>query len=160
MDSPEFQPALNEACEKQYRGWLFGGEYVKAASKDSVGDTLEEIERERKKLMAKHEGYMREAELVKLQSGWMRNPHMREITGNLKRKQKFSGLVCPVCGGGDKGNTVNGKPVCYMNAKHRGLGPIPLMTAEKAKDWKPPEKKKPKRSYTFNAPDGVVRKRG
>lgn len=151
-DSPEFQKALTEACEKQYRGYLFGGEYKKAASKDKIGETLEKIEAERKKLMEKHEGYMKQAELVILQSGWMRNPHMRQITETLKRKHSAGGLVCPVCGEGDEGNRMNGKPWC-MKCN------VPLMTKEKAKSWvKPPEKPKPK-SYTFNETDGVVRKR-
>ncbi|GAH68856.1 unnamed protein product, partial [marine sediment metagenome] len=61
------------------------------------------------------------------------------------------GLVCPVCGEGDEGNRMNGKPWCMKcNA--------PLMTVEKAADWVKPEKPK-RKSYTFNEPNGVVRKR-
>ena len=40
-DSPEFQAALNEACEKQYRGYLYGGNYAKAHSKDTIAATME-----------------------------------------------------------------------------------------------------------------------
>lgn len=157
MDSPEFQAALNEACEKQYRGWLYGGEYAKAHSKDTIADTMEEMQRQRKEIEAKAEDIRRHAEQLRLEARIIFNPHMREITANLKRKQSISVLVCPVCGEGDHGNRMNGKPTCFMNAKHKGLGPIPLMTLDKAKDWKPPEKAKIK-SFTFKEPDGVVRK--
>ncbi|GAH53931.1 unnamed protein product, partial [marine sediment metagenome] len=43
-------------------------------------------------------------------------------------------------------------------AKHKGLGPIPLMSPEKAKDWTPPpENPKKLGSYTFNEPDEVMK---
>lgn len=150
-ESPEFQKALNEACEKQYRGYLFGGAYVKAASKDTVGETLEKIEAERKRLMEKHGEYMQQAELMREQARFMTNPHMREITETLRKKHGSGGLVCPVCGGGDDGNRMNGKPWCFECN-------VPLMTVEKAADWVKPEKPKPW-SFTFNEPDGVVKKR-
>ena len=143
-ESPEFQKALQEACEKQYRGYLFGGGYRKAESKDKVGETLEKIESERKRLMETHEGYMRQAELARQQTSFMTNPVMREITENIRRKHGSSGLVCPVCGEGNHGNKINGKPYCFMNSKHKAKGvdgPVPLMTPEKANDWKPPQKK-------------------
>ena len=142
--SPEFLKSLNEVCEKRWRGWKFGGGYIKAESLDTVGKTLEKIEAERKRLMEKHEEYVRQAELVKVQSGWMRNPHMREIMGNLKRKNRSEGLICPVCGEGDHGNRINGKPVCYMNSKHKAKGVdglVPLMSPEEAEEWEPPKKK-------------------
>ena len=150
-DSPEFQKALNEACEKKYRGWLFGGDYKKAESRDKVGETLKEIEADRKRLMEKHEEYMRQAELAKQQARFMINPHMREITETLRKKHDSVGLVCPVCGGGDEGNRMNGKPWCMKcNA--------PLMTVKKMAGWVKPEKPKPQ-SFTFKEPDGVMRKR-
>jgi len=161
-NSPEFQKALNEACEKQYRGYLFGGAYRKAESKDKIGETLEDIERERKNLMETHEGYMREAELARQQARFMTNSHMRQITENLKRKQEVSGLVCPVCGGGDKGNRVNGKPVCYDVKKHKAKdvdGPVPLMSPEKAEEWKPPGKKPKFREPWELGDDDVVKVR-
>lgn len=157
--SPEFMKALNEACEKNYRGWLFGEEYKKAASKDSVGETLKEIEAERKRLMEKHEGYMRQAELAKQQTRFMTDPAMREITETLRRKHGSGGLICPVCGEGDHGNRLNGKPYCYMNAKHNGLGPIPLMTPEKAAEWEPPVKKPSFRESWELGDDKVLRMR-
>lgn len=144
MESPEFLAARNKACEKKFRGWLYGGDYVEAASKDKVGETLEQIERDRKRLMEKHEGYMRQADLARI----MANPHVRQITEASReasrRKHGSGGLVCPVCGEGDHGNRANGKPVCYMNSKHKAKGvdgPVPLMSPEKAKDWSPPPKK-------------------
>lgn len=145
VESPEFKAALQEACEREYRGWLFGGGYKKAESKDKVGETLEEIEAERRRLMEKHEGYMRQAELAKQQAKIMSDPYMREVTENLRRKHRAEGgLICPVCGEEDHGNMINGKRYCFMNAKHKAKGvegPVPLMTPEKAKDWKPPNKK-------------------
>ena len=158
-DSPEFQKALTEACEKKYRGWLFGGDYKKAESKDKIGETLENIEAERKRLMEKHEEYMRQAELIRQQTRFMTNPAMRQITGTLKRKHRAGGLICPVCGEGDHGNRLNGKPVCYMNSKHKAKGvdgPVPLTTPEKAKEWKPSKKPKSK-SLTFKEPEEVMR---
>jgi len=150
IDDPERQKVLQDVCEKQYRGWLFGGEYRKAASQDTVGETLEEIERERKKLMEKHEGYMRQAELAKQQAKFMTDPAMREITENLKRKHSAGGLICPVCGGREEGNRMNGKPWCMKcNA--------PLMTLEKAIGWVKPEKHKKPSSHTFNEPEDVMR---
>lgn len=149
-ESPEFQKALNEACEKQYREWTYGGG-IKSSSKNTIADTMAEIQRlqggdqkamkKHEKLMGEHEEYMKQAELAKQQAKILRNTHMREITGNLKRKHGSDGLICPICGEGDHGNKLNGKPYCFMNAKHKGLGPIPLMTLEKAKDWKPPKEK-------------------
>lgn len=160
--SPEFQKALQEASEKIYREWRSGGEYAKAETKDKVGETLEKIEAERKRLMEKHEEYVRQAELAKQQAMIMSSPHMREITENLRRKNDSRGLVCPVCGERDHGNRINGKPYCFMNAKHKAKGvegPVPLMTPEKAEEWRPPKKLKKPRSFTFNEPDGVTRKR-
>lgn len=139
-DSPEFQKALNEACEKQYRGWLFGGEYAQADSKDSIAETMEEIQRQRKEF---GDGVRSYAETIRRQAMITAHPHMREITSNLKRKQGAKGLVCPLCGEEDHGNRINGKPYCFMNAKHKAKGvngPVPLTTAEKAKEWKPPKK--------------------
>ncbi|GAI93495.1 unnamed protein product [marine sediment metagenome] len=162
-ESLEFQKALTEACEKQYRGYLFGGAYKKAASKDKIGETLEKIEAERKRLMEKHEGYMKQAELAKQQARFMTDPAMREIMENLRKKHDSGGLVCPVCGEGDHGNKMNGKPICYMNSKHKAKGvngPVPLMTPEKAKDWKPPAKKPKFKEQWELDEDEIVKVRG
>ena len=42
-ESPEFQKALNESCEKEYRGYLYGGAYAKAHSKDKGSINIEYI---------------------------------------------------------------------------------------------------------------------
>lgn len=156
-ESPEFQKALNEACEKQYRGFLYGGDYVKAHSKDAIAGTMEEMQRQRREIEARIKDVKKHADHVRHKAMIMSDPHMREITANIKRKVGSSGLICPMCAEGDHGNRMNGKPICYMNAKHDGLGPIPLMTPEKAKEWKPPKKPVKTGSYTFNEPDGVVK---
>lgn len=157
IENPELRAAITEACEKQYRGHLYGGGYAKAHSKDIIAGTMEEMQRQREAIEAKVEGIRSHAEQVRREATMRANPYIREITANLKRKYGSVGLVCPVCGEGDHRNRMNGKPVCMMNAKHKGLGPIPLMTLEKAREWKPPEKPKIK-SFTFKELDGVVRK--
>ncbi len=158
-ESPEFQKAMNEASEKQYRGYLYGGEYIKSHSKDSIAETMEEMQRQRRKIEDEVEGIKKHADQVRRDARIMGGPHMREITANLKRKSGSLGLICPVCGEGDHGNRMNGKPVCMMNAKHDGLGSVLLMTPEKAKEYKVPEKPRARKSYTFNEPEGVTRKR-
>ncbi len=150
-DSPEFQKALNEACEKQYRGFLFGGAFIKAQSKDAIAETMDGMQQQRREIEDKVKGLREEADKVRGDMKLRLSPHMREITANLKRKSGSPGLICPKCGEGDYGNRMNGKPICYMNAKHDGLGPILLMTPEKAKEWKSPKSVKT-RSYTFNEP--------
>jgi len=132
VEDPELRAALTEACEQQYRGWLYGGDYKKAESKDEIGETLKEIEEERKRLMDKHREYMRQAELARREAETMRNPHMREITENLRRKHGYSGEVCPDCGRPIR-NKKNGEPWCPYCDK--------------------PVKPEPK-SYTFKEPDG------
>lgn len=187
-ESPEFQKALNEACEKQYRGWLYGGKGVKAETKSQIDGVMRELQgrkreaemmRESLALRASAMGFhmpdipslpdeitresmekyreeiQRHSDRIRAEAERQRNKHFQEINRNLSRGS--GGLVCPVCGEGDHGNRMNSKPYCFMNAKHRGLGPIPLMSPEKAKDWKPPEKPK-SQSFTFKEPDGVVRK--
>lgn len=158
-DTPEFRKELNEACEKQYRGFLYGGDYVKAHSKDSIAEKMEEIQKQRKELENSSEEFRRHAERVRHEARIVSNSHMREITDNLRRRSGSSGLICPMCGEGDHGNRMNGKPVCFMNAKHGGLGPIPLMTPEKAKDWKHPQKPMKVKSYTFNEVEEVTKAR-
>lgn len=140
-ETPEFQKALNEACEKQYRVLFYGEQVEKAHSNHLISNTIEDMRRQRKEIEAKFEDIKRRGDQVRYEAMIMANPHMREITANLKRKQPSSGLICPVCGDGDHGNRVNGKPYCFMKAKHEGLGRILLMTPEKAKDWKTPTKR-------------------
>lgn len=156
-ESPEFKKAMNEACERQYRGFLFGGEYARASSKDTIADTMEEMQRQRNEVERTSMDARLHAEQVRNEITIKSNPHMREITSNLKRRSGVDVLVCPVCGEGDQGNRMDRIPICYMIDKHKGLGPVPLMTPEKARDWKPPKKKSPRGSYTFKEPDGVMK---
>lgn len=147
MDSPDFQKALNEACEKQYRAYLFGGAYATAHSKDTIADTMEEMRRRREEIEAKSEDFRRHAEQVRREAEEMRfrmHPHVREIDELYRRLHGAGGLICPLCGERDHGNRINGKPVCSMIAKHKAKGvdgPVPLLLLEKAKEWKPPKKK-------------------
>ncbi len=157
-NSPEFFKALNKACEKQYRGYLFGGDYAKAHSKDIISDTMEGMQRKRRKIESSAKGIRIHAEQARRKAIIKTNPHMREITSNIRRRSGSSGLICPVCGEGDHGNRMGRKPYCFMNAKHGELGPVPLMTPEKAKEWKPPEKQKTK-SLTYKELDGVVKRK-
>ena len=191
IETPEFQAALNEACEKQYNGWLYGGSAVKAETKSQIDGVMKEIQgrkreadqmRESLALRATAMGFhmpdipglpdeitresmekyreeiQRHSDRIRTEAEKLRNEHYQEITRNLSNRSGSSGLVCPMCDEGDHGNRMNGKPVCMMNAKHKGFGSIPLMTAEKAKDWKPPKKPTKRKNYTFKELDGVVRK--
>ena len=160
-ESPEFEKALFEACEKQFRGHLFGGGYAKASSKDTIAATMEEVKRQREHMMREIDGALAHSEKMVREAKIQTHPHMRDITANLKRKYGGGkGLVCPVCGEGDQGNRMNEKPVCLMNDKHKQQGvkgPVLLLTPEKAEKWDAPKKDK-KRNYTFNEPEGVTRK--
>jgi len=99
----------------------------------------------------------RYSDKIRVESERQHNPHFQEITRNLSKGS--GGLVCPVCGEGDHGNKgARNIPICYMNWKHGGLGPIQLVKPEDVKDWKPPKKKPKIKSFTFKEPDGVVRK--
>lgn len=189
-DSPEFQKALKEACEGQYRGYLYGGEGIKAETKSQIEGVMREVqgrrreaERMRESLalrataMGMHmpsvpslpdeitresmdryrEEMGRYSTKIRVEVERQRNTHYQDITRSLRKGS--GGLVCPKCGEGDHGNRVGRIPVCYMLNKHNGLGPIPLMTPEKAKDWKPPKKPAKRGSYTFKEPEGVTRTR-
>lgn len=158
-ESPEFQKALNEACERQYRGFLYGGNYARAHSKDTIADTMDEIQKQRAKIEAENADLRRMAEDTRRQASILSSAPMREITKNFKRKYGSSGLICPACGEGDHGNKMNGRPVCLMNAKHKkhGItGPVLLTTLEKAVIWKPPKGSSKRTSFTFTEVDGVV----
>ena len=190
-ESPEFQAALNEACEAQYRGWFYGGAGVKAETKSQIDGVMKEIQHKKREAEAMRESlalrasatgfhmsnipnfpdeitpesmeaYREEiqahSDRIRAETERQRNPHFQEITRNLRKRHDTSGLVCPVCGEGDHGNRMDKRPYCFMNAKHGELGPVPLMSPEKAKEWKPPKKKPKPKSYIFKEPDGVVRK--
>ena len=150
-DSPEFKKALNEACEGQYRGWLYGGGIV--SSKDKIGDTMEEIQRQRREIEEKVSEARLHAERVREEMRIMGDSHMREITEAMRARQRADGgMVCPSCGETDShGNKINEKPCCFKCN-------LPLMSKEKAEKWIKPAKSKI-RSYTFNEPDEVTRVR-
>lgn len=141
-DSPEFKKALQEACEGQYRGWLYGGGVV-AKSKEGIGGTMEEIQRQRKAIEEKVEGARLHAEQIRREMEQRRkeyeimsNPHAREITEHLRRIHgQKGGLICPQCGGIDHHNRMNGKPWCFQCN-------LPLMSREKAENWVKPQKPK------------------
>ena len=148
-ESPEFKKALNEACEAQYREFMYGG----GVPKGKVGDTAEEIQRQRAEIEEKMAGARLHAERVRREAEIMSNPHAREITENLHKLHSVdSGIVCPSCGETDShGNRMNGKPYCFKCN-------LPFMSREKAEKWvKPTPPKKFNRG--FNEPDGVVRVR-
>lgn len=189
-DTPEFKSALKEACDSQYREWLYGGSTVKAEDKSKIDGVMREVQGRRREAEAMRESlalratamgfhmpnipslpdkitpdsmekYHKEMQAysgrIRAEAEMQRNPHYQEITKNLKSRHGSSGLVCPMCGEGDQGNRMNGKPVCMMNAKHKGLGPIVLVRPEQVKNWKQPKKPLKPKSYTFEEPDGVTR---
>lgn len=194
-ESPEFKQALNKACEKRYRDYLYGGPGIKAKTKSQIEGIMKGVQGRREKKSEKlreslalraattgfglfdvpslpdeinpksieryHGKMQRYSRKVKVEAERRSNPHNREIRKTLSLRHGSSGgLVCPVCGEGNHGNQISGKPYCFMNAKHKQKGvdgPVPLMTPEKAKEWKPPSKT-PRKSYTFNEPEGVTRK--
>lgn len=135
-ESPEFKKALNEACEAQYRGWLYG-EGVIANSKEGIGDTMEEIQRQRQKIEDKFKDARLHAERVRREAEIMSNPHAREITENLLRvHSKGGGMVCPQCGETNShGNRMNGKPFCFKCN-------LVMISKEKAEKWVKPQKPK------------------
>ena len=149
-DSPEFKKALNEACEGQYRGWLYGGGVI-ANSKDKIGGTMEEIQRQRKAIEEKVEEARRHADRIRREAELMSNEGAREITENLRKLHSTeSGVVCPQCGETNShGNRMNGKPFCFRCN-------LIMISKEKAKNWVKPQKPK-KSSLTFNDPDEVCR---
>lgn len=152
-DSPEFKKALNEACEVQYRDWLYGGDYAKASSKGTVADTMEGIQKQRKEIEEKVEGAKLHAERVRREAEIMWNPHAREITENLSKLHSVdSGVICPKCHETNShGNRNNGKPYCYRCQ-------LQMMSREKAEKWIKSQQPK-KFSRGFDEPDGIVRLR-
>jgi hypothetical protein len=135
-ESPEFQAALSEACEREYRRWLYGGG-VAANSKEKIADTMEEIQRQRREVEEKVAEARKHADRIRREAEFL-SPPMREITENLRRKHgSGSGLICPRCGETDsRGNRLNGRPWC-MKCN------LPFVTREKAAKWVEPKKPKP-----------------
>ena len=150
-DSPEFKKALNEACEGQYRGWLYGGGVV--SSKDKIGGTMEEIQRQRQRIEDEVAEARRHADRVREEARIMSDPHLREITEHLRRIHgQKGGLVCPSCGETNShGNRMNNRPYCFRCN-------LPMISREKAEKWIKPQKPKI-RSCTFIDYDEVVFKK-
>jgi len=144
VESPEFKRALQEACEGQYRGWLYGGGVV--SSKDKIGGTMDEVQRQRREIEEKVEGARLRADRVREEARIMSDPHLREITENLRKLHSVeSGVVCPQCGETNShGNKMNGKPFCFKCQ-------LLMISKEKAEKWVKPQPK-PK-SYTFKDVD-------
>jgi len=136
VESPEFKKALQEECEKQYRGWLYGGGVV-ANSKDKIGDTMEEIQRQRREIEEKVADARLHADRVREEARIMSDPHLREITENLRKLHSVeSSVVCPQCGETNShGNRMNGKPFCFKCN-------LIMISKEKAKKWVKPVKPK------------------
>ena len=147
MSSPEFMAALNEACEHQYREYLYGGGVT--ASKDKIGDTMAEIQRQRAEIEATVSEARLNADRVRAEMRVMSDPHMREITMNLRKRHSVDSLVCPNCGEGDHGNRMGKQPWC-MKCN------LPLMSREKAEKWIKPQTPK-KFQLGFNEPEAVTR---
>lgn len=147
--SPEFKAALAEECERQYRGFLYGG----SVPKGKIGNTVEEIEAQRREIEAKASEARLHAERVRREAEIMSNPHAREITENLRKLHSpETGLVCPSCGETDShGNRMGKLPYCFKCNQ-------PFMSREKAETWVKPSKLKP-RSLTFTDIDRVILKK-
>jgi len=93
---------------------------------------------------------IREAKWVREDMRTRSDPHLREITENLRRAHATGGgLICPGCGDTDHGNRMGKKPWC-MKCN------LPLMSAEKAAKWVKPQ---PPKSFPRGTgePDGVMR---
>lgn len=131
---PEFQAALKEACEVQYREFLYG---AKAKPTDKIGDTAEEIQRQRKEIEAKVEGARLHAARVREEARIRSDPHLREITESLHTLHSVdSGVVCPKCHETNShGNKMNNRPYCFRCQ-------LPMMSKEKAEKWVKPVKPK------------------
>ena len=145
-ESPEFKKALQEACEAQYREFLYGG----SVPKGKIGDTAEEVQRQRREIEERVAGARLHAERVREEARIMSDPHLREITENLRKLHSVdSGVVCPKCGETNShGNRMGNKPAC-MKCQ------LPMMSREKAEKWIKPTKPKP-RSLTFTDVDRVI----
>lgn len=91
--SPEFKAALNKASEGAYNKFLFGSKRkVKAVEElsPSVAKILKEV------------AYMKKAA-----------ERLKREANQTRIRIHNSGIVCPVCGEGDQGNTMNGEPWCF-----------------------------------------------
>jgi hypothetical protein len=100
-DSPAFQDALKQACDSQWRNWLYGGGFKKSQRKDVEAD-LNRIQEIKDSAEAKAEAARREAEAIRAKAEALRQQHdpsLRRITENLRIKHGVvtTGLMCPKC---------------------------------------------------------------
>lgn len=122
-ESPKFQRALKEAADEQWRSWLYGGGFKKAPHREVEEDLrkiqevkqasqkrVEEVRRRAREVQRRAEDARKRAEELRR----MHNPMLKRITETLEAEDVLKlGLVCPVCGEGDKGNRMNKRPWCF-----------------------------------------------
>ena len=67
-----------------------------------------------------------------LRRRYLVDPALRDIQDKFTRKLETApaALVCPICGGGDKGNTMNGRPWCFKCN-------VTLVNRNRVKKWLP-----------------------
>jgi len=150
-ESPELKRALNEACERQYREYLYGASVV--SSKDKAGGTPEEVQRQRREIEEKVEGARLHADRIRREAELMSNEGAREIIESLRRiHSQNGGLICPSCGETNShGNRMNNKPWCFKCN-------LIMISKEKAEKWVKPQPK-PEPELTFKPFDHMrVRK--
>ena len=130
-DSPEFQKALKDACDKQWGNWLYGGGFKKS-SRRNVEKDLARIQEIKDSAEAKAEAAKMKAEQLRREAEELRrknNPMLRRITATLSEKSVLKvGLICPLCGEPDKGNKINKTPSCLKCN-------VALVTPKQVKDW-------------------------
>lgn len=103
--NPEFLNSLEEEIPKQVR---------------SLQTRKKKFRRGKSKLQRDLEDLRREYPL---------NPNLRKINQKFMEKVEVaSKLVCPVCGGSDEGNKMNGKPWCFKCNS-------PLLPKHKLRKW-------------------------
>lgn len=153
VPDPELRVALQKACEEQYRGWLYGGGFAKADSRDGIADTMKEIQRQREDIERKSEEARRHAERVRREAEIMRNTHAREITMDLRTRGAVkASATCPVCGDVGHGNRKNGKPWCMKCD-------APILPKEKHGEWLSRQPDEVEWSKGYDEPDVAVNRK-
>jgi len=115
MDSPEFQAALKQACDRVWQAYQSG-----EITLPPTNGVKTEAERRRADAIRRRRDMLRQ----------QRDPSLRRIEENLRRVRGVAtvGLVCPHCGAPDHHNTLNGTPWCVPCH-------VALVAPEKAKGW-------------------------
>jgi len=121
MDSPEFQAALKQACDRVWQAWQSG-----ALSTNPRTDGGTTVEAELRSARRKAATTRRRSEAMRRQF----DPSLRRIEETLRRVRGVAtvGLICPQCGAPDHHNTLNGTPWCVRCH-------VALVAPEKAKGW-------------------------